>query len=42
MLKSWISQPRFKRRLGALMCAVGFGPFISFFNRHVSEKLCGV
>ena len=27
--------------LGTLVCAVGLGPFIHFFNRHVSEKLCG-
>ncbi|MCI7812925.1 MAG: hypothetical protein SO016_04975 [Lachnospiraceae bacterium] len=26
--------------LGTLVCAVGLGPFIAFFNRHVSEKLC--
>ncbi len=28
--------------LGTLICALGLGPFISFFNRYVSEKLCGV
>ncbi|MGN0802041.1 MAG: YitT family protein [Candidatus Faecivicinus sp.] len=28
--------------LGTLTCAVGLGPFIAFFNRFVSEKLCGV
>ena len=28
--------------LGTLACAVGLGPFITFFNHHVSEKLCGV
>ena len=27
--------------LGTLICAVGLGPFIQFFNVHVSEKLCG-
>lgn len=26
--------------LGTLVCAVGLGPFIAFFNKHVSEKLC--
>lgn len=26
--------------LGTLVCALGLGPFISFFNRYVSEKLC--
>lgn len=26
--------------LGTLVCAVGLGPFITFFNKHVSEKLC--
>lgn len=25
---------------GTLICAVGLGAFILFFNRHVSEKLC--
>ena len=24
---------------GTLVCALGLGPFIAFFNRHVSEKL---
>ena len=28
--------------LGTLFCALGLGPFIHFFNRTVSEKLCGV
>lgn len=27
--------------LGTLVCALGLGPFIAFFNRHVSEKLLG-
>jgi len=27
--------------LGTLACALGLGPFITFFNRFVSEKLCG-
>ncbi|MDD3369930.1 MAG: hypothetical protein PHP50_13800 [Lachnospiraceae bacterium] len=27
---------------GTLVCAVGLGPFISFFNKNVSEKLCGI
>lgn len=27
--------------LGTLICALGLGPFIHFFNKHVSEKLCG-
>lgn len=27
--------------LGTLVCAFGLGPFIHFFNKHVSEKLCG-
>lgn len=27
--------------LGTLVCALGLGPFITFFNRHVSQKLCG-
>lgn len=26
--------------LGTLVCALGLGPFITFFDRHVSEKLC--
>lgn len=26
--------------LGTLFCALGLGPFITFFDRHVSEKLC--
>lgn len=25
---------------GTLVCALGLGPFIVFFNHHVSEKLC--
>lgn len=28
--------------LGTLACAVGLGPFITFFDYHVSKKLCGV
>lgn len=28
--------------LGTLACAVGLGPFIVFFDYHVSEKLCGI
>lgn len=27
--------------LGTLLCSVGFGPFISFFTKHVAERLCG-
>ncbi len=27
--------------LGTLVCALGLGPFIQYFNVHVSEKLCG-
>lgn len=27
--------------LGTLVCALGLGPFITFFNKFVSEKLCG-
>lgn len=26
---------------GTLVCSLGLGPFISFFNTHVSQKLCG-
>lgn len=26
--------------LGTLVCALGLGPFIAFFNKYVSEKLC--
>lgn len=26
--------------LGTLVCALGLGPFIAFFNKSVSEKLC--
>lgn len=26
---------------GTLVCALGLGPFIQFFNVHVSRKLCG-
>ena len=28
--------------LGTLMCVLGIGPFISFFNVHISERLCGL
>ena len=28
--------------LGTLVCALGLGPFIAFFNRRVSQKLCGM
>ena len=28
--------------LGTLVCALGLGPFIAFFNRHVSQTLCGM
>ena len=27
--------------LGTLVCALGLGPFIQFFNVHISRKLCG-
>lgn len=27
--------------IGTLVCSLGLGPFIHFFNRHVSEKLVG-
>ena len=27
--------------LGTLVCAFGMGPFISFFDAHISRKLCG-
>lgn len=27
--------------IGTVICSLGLGPFVSFFNRHVSEKLCG-
>ncbi|NCB93186.1 MAG: hypothetical protein EOM40_11625 [Clostridia bacterium] len=27
--------------LGTLVCALGLGPFIQFFTKHVSRKLCG-
>lgn len=27
--------------LGTLFCAFGMGPFISFFDVHISRKLCG-
>ena len=27
--------------LGTLVCALGLGPFINFFNNTVSKKLCG-
>lgn len=26
--------------LGTLLCAVGLGPFIHFFDEHISKKLC--
>lgn len=26
---------------GTLLCAVGLGPFIHFFDEHISKKLCG-
>ena len=28
--------------IGTLLCAVAVGPIIAFFNRNVSEKLCGI
>lgn len=28
--------------LGTLVCALGLGPFIAFFNRQVAQKLCPV
>lgn len=28
--------------LGTLICALGLGPFITFFDRAVSRKLCGI
>lgn len=28
--------------IGTLMCAVGVGPIIGFFNRHVSRRACGL
>ena len=28
--------------IGTLVCALGLGPFISFFDRHISRRLCGV
>lgn len=28
--------------LGTLVCALGLGPFISFFDRHISRRLCGI
>ena len=28
--------------IGTLLCAVAVGPIIAFFNRTVSEKLCGM
>lgn len=28
--------------LGTLICALGLGPFITFFDRTVSRKLCGL
>ncbi len=27
--------------VGTLVCSLGLGPFISFFDRHVSQRLCG-
>ena len=28
--------------LGTLVCALGLGPFISFFTRHAAQRLVGV
>ena len=28
--------------IGTLVCALGLGPFISFFDRHISRRLCGL
>ena len=28
--------------IGTLVCALGLGPFISFFDRRISRRLCGV
>ena len=28
--------------IGTLVCAVGLGPFISFFDRHISRMVCGI
>ena len=28
--------------LGTLVCALGLGPFIAFFTRHVARRLCGM
>lgn len=28
--------------LGTLVCAMGLGPFVTFFDKHISRKLCGV
>lgn len=28
--------------LGTLVCAMGLGPFVTFFDTHISRKLCGV
>ena len=27
---------------GTLVCALGLGPFIAFFTRHVARRLCGM
>jgi len=26
--------------IGTLICAIGLGPFITFFNKNISEKIC--
>lgn len=28
--------------LGTFICAIGLGPFIHFFDLHISRKLCGI
>ena len=28
--------------IGTLICAVGLGPFISFFTKHAAKKICGI
>lgn len=28
--------------IGTLICALGLGPFITFFDRLISRKLCGL
>ena len=28
--------------IGTLICAVGLGPFISFFTKHAARKICGI